>query len=169
MHSGSTQRPNFPIPNQQGQSTLVHHQHQQSLKQQHYAHQSTPSQPGVQQQQIQSHQMQQHHLMNRPSSHLSHDAHVNMGAKAQSRTSSSSGGTTVHYPISNSIASGQQISIVNNNNNTNTNNNNGSASANSINNQKQEQRLTHEQVCIEFLRAIISKLVSTLFILFHTQ
>lgn len=83
---------------------------------------------------------------------LSHDMHANMAAKAQSRTSSSSGGTSVQYPVSGPAPVGQQMnnanSMNNNNNNSNTNNNNGNASANSNNNQKQEQRLTHEQVCI---------------------
>lgn len=154
IHSGSTQRPNYPIPNQHGQSTLVHYQHQQSLKQQHFAQQPTQSQPVAQQQQMQSHQMLQHPLINRSSVQLSHDVPANISAKAQSSTSSSSGGNTVQYPASNSISVGQHLNIANNNinnNNSNNNNNNGNASANS-NNQKQEQRLTHEQVKLLILQ-----------------
>lgn len=148
-HSGSTQRPNYPIPNQHGQTTLGHHQHQQSAKQNLYVPQPTQSQPIGQQQQMQTHPMPQHPLMNRASMQLSHDVHANMAAKAQSRTSSSSGGTSVQYPVSGSTGVGQPMgnaNNMNNNNNSNTNNNNGNASANSNNNQKQEQRLTHEQV-----------------------
>lgn len=144
--SGNNNRPQYSVLNQQGQLTPGPHQHLQLSKPQHYVQQA-PSLQSVAQQQHMQHLLS-HQLMSRPSGQFSQDMQANIAGKSQSRISTSSGGTSVHYPVSNTVVVGQQPSIANNNNNNDNSNtnNNGNPSGNSNNSQKQEQRLTHEQV-----------------------